>query len=377
MRVAIVVGDLFGPLAAVGRVAQFEAVALADAGHEVVCITATPGQLPRVRVEAVRRWISRLDSLRRVSAEVSFAAAVCLRLRELEPLDMIVVHGAGPCLGALPFGRRRAIPTVLVLHALIWDRIAGTAHALRRLDVALYRGADRFALRADFTLSVSQYIRTIAIEHGADPSHAMVRRNPVDTTAFAPADGPRPVDVLYVGRLSPEKGVDTFIDAIKALPPMQVVAIGDGRLRGMLEERAQGCVRFVGPVNQAALADHYRAAKICVVPSRSDSFPLVVLEALASGTPVVGARVGGIPELISENENGWLFRSGDADELATTIARALASDLAAYSVRARTSAEPDSLERFRARVPVQYEEMVKLHRAAGARPRRRVRDAHS
>jgi glycosyltransferase involved in cell wall biosynthesis len=116
----------------------------------------------------------------------------------------------------------------------------------------------------------------------------------------------------------------------------------------------------------AALADQYRRAKICVVPSRSDSFPLVVLEALASGTPVVGANVGGIPELIVEGETGWLVPSGDPEALARTIVRALSCDLAAYAVRARAAAETDSLERFQEHVPIQYERIVELHRAAAA-----------
>jgi D-inositol-3-phosphate glycosyltransferase len=366
MRVAIVVGDLFGSLAAVGRVAQFEATALAKAGHDVVCVTATAGDLPATRVEVVGRWISRLDALRRVSAEVSFAGGAGLALRRLQPLDLIVVHGGGPCLAALPFGRRHGIPTVFVIHAMIWDRIAGQVHALRMLDLAFYRAADRVALRADFTLSVSEYIRAVAVRHGATPSRALVRRNPVDTTTFTPGRGDRPVDVLYVGRLSPEKGVDTFVDAAGRLPPLRMVAIGDGRMRGMLEQRAQGRVAFVGPMDIAALADQYRRAKICVVPSRSDSFPLVVLEALASGTPVVGANVGGIPELIVEGETGWLVPSGDPEALARTIVRALSCDLAAYAVRARAAAETDSLERFQEHVPIQYERIVELHRAAAA-----------
>jgi glycosyltransferase involved in cell wall biosynthesis len=128
---------------------------------------------------------------------------------------------------------------------------------------------------------------------------------------------------LVVSRLSPEKGVDVAIEACREVG-MPLVIAGEGPQRAALLERARGQrVRFVGQADDAQLARLRAEAAVALVPSRSaESFGLAAAEALAAGLPVVGSRVGALPELLGEEA---LVPPGDAGALASAITR-LAGD---------------------------------------------------
>lgn len=131
---------------------------------------------------------------------------------------------------------------------------------------------------------------------------------------------------LVVARLSPEKGVDVAIDACRAAG-MPLVVAGEGPERAALSERAgDAAVRFVGHVDDRALAELRAGAAIALAPSRSgETFGLALAEAMAAGLPVVASRVGALPELVDPAE---LVAPGDARALADAIMR-LAGDRAA------------------------------------------------
>ena len=127
----------------------------------------------------------------------------------------------------------------------------------------------------------------------------------------------RPI-VLFVGRLEPLKGLELLIDAVAALEqsaPELVVVGGDAHaaaymatLRARAEARGLGArTRFVGAAPQEQLPAYYSAADVCVVPSYYESFGLVALEAMACGTPVLAARVGGLTSIIQDGVNGYLL----------------------------------------------------------------------
>ena len=130
---------------------------------------------------------------------------------------------------------------------------------------------------------------------------------------------------LVVSRLAVEKGVDVAIDACRIVR-MPLVVAGAGPERHDLQERAAGAdVRFLGRVDDAALAQLRSGAAIALAPSRSaETFGLAVAEAMAAGLPVAASRVGAIPELLDEQA---LVTPGDAEALAAAIAR-LAGDRA-------------------------------------------------
>lgn len=121
----------------------------------------------------------------------------------------------------------------------------------------------------------------------------------------------------YVGRLSPEKGVSTLA-RVAATLPYRLLVIGDGPLAGSLPVTDN--IEYLGKKNWPELKKIVGAARFMVMPSECyDNNPLSVIEALCLGTPVLGAEIGGIPELISSGVNGMTFKSGDSAALADGI----------------------------------------------------------
>ncbi len=128
---------------------------------------------------------------------------------------------------------------------------------------------------------------------------------------------------VYVGRLSAEKGVETLLNVASQLPHTLKLA-GDGPLRKQFEEQYASCknIEFLGHQNAIQVAELLSKARFSVVPSEwYENNPLSVIESLCAGTPVVGARIGGIPELIDES-NGIIFTSGNRAELKAAINQA-------------------------------------------------------
>ena len=133
----------------------------------------------------------------------------------------------------------------------------------------------------------------------------------------------------YVGRLSHEKGVGTLVEAAARLP-YKLKIIGGGPLSEELRiksEELKGNVEFLGFRQWDDIKDIVGKAKFTVIPSEwYENNPLSVIEAECLGTPVLGARIGGIPELIDEDMNGMTFESGNADDLAGKIKAMYSAD---------------------------------------------------
>jgi D-inositol-3-phosphate glycosyltransferase len=143
--------------------------------------------------------------------------------------------------------------------------------------------------------------------------------------------------VLFVGRIQPLKGLSVAVEALaqlRARPGLAstrlVVVGGPSGPHGPAEQRAvhdlvarrglAGAVDFVAPQPHEMLSTYYRAADVCVVPSRSESFGLVALEAAACGVPVVAAGVGGLPSLVDHGRSGFLVEDRDLADYAAHLA---------------------------------------------------------
>jgi glycosyltransferase involved in cell wall biosynthesis len=141
--------------------------------------------------------------------------------------------------------------------------------------------------------------------------------------------------VLFVGHLVPVKALDVLLRAWSMLlkdssvgAHIRLVLIGEGTERDTLEQQARDLgiadrVAFLGPKPQPEVADWIAAADLLTLPSHNEGSPNVVVEALASGTPVVATRVGGVPDLVDDGANGLLVPAGDAPALAAALAAAL------------------------------------------------------
>jgi glycosyltransferase involved in cell wall biosynthesis len=159
-------------------------------------------------------------------------------------------------------------------------------------------------------------------QFGVDPQIFM----PIPHRAAQPtgAADDRPFVIGYAGRLVPEKGLDVLISAATRLPGKWLLSIaGDGPERERLVEMAGvynigGSVRFDGPIASTAMPDYYRSLDVLVLPSRTmhnwkEQFGRTLIEAMACGVPVIGARSGAIPEVIGEA--GLTFPEGDSHAL--------------------------------------------------------------
>lgn len=148
----------------------------------------------------------------------------------------------------------------------------------------------------------------------------------------------RPIDarsrsVVAVGRLAPQKGLfdllDGFALAKRSGTNLCLELVGGGLLQEQLEAHARhlglgpGEVIFVGPADEAGVRQHMIAARGVVLASYAEGLPVVIMEAFALGRPVIAPYVGGIPELVVDGENGWLFPPARPDKLADALIRLL------------------------------------------------------
>lgn len=181
-----------------------------------------------------------------------------------------------------------------------------------------YDGVDAFIVPSQFLGDV------VAPRIGRDRTHLL--RNGIDHTAFEPS----PIDkgyVLYVGRLSAEKGVETLLKAHAAMKhPVPLVIVGTGPMEERLRAQASSLVTFAGYCSGDSLWDKIRESSCLVVPSEwYENAPMTVLEGMAFAKPVVASRIGGIPEQVVHEETGLLFTPGNVEELTHALDSMMAS----------------------------------------------------
>lgn len=307
-----------------------------------------------------------------LAAELAQGGVPLRRLRSPgEPLPL-----AWPRLMALLEERRPILHTHLAAAAVagtVAARLAGaaaiftTVHNLRDWQEGsrhpLRWMARRALERCDRVIAVSEAVRDALLRHAPRlAARTVVVRNGVDLGRVAGARAHRlatrgtlriPADGFVVGavaRLDRSKGLDVLVEAAGAalprIPALRVLIVGDGPERAALEAlaRARGLasiVRFAG--EQPAVAAALGALDLFVAPSRTEGLGLAILEALGAGIPVLGARVGGIPEVIEHGGCGELVDGHDPAEWADRIVR-LAADRAA--LRAMGEGGPARAARF-------------------------------
>jgi glycosyltransferase involved in cell wall biosynthesis len=204
-----------------------------------------------------------------------------------------------------------------------------TLHGISETDypAGLTLGAKLEA--ADFAACVSWFGRAQAMRVTA-PAHwhkfATVRcgLDLPKLPAAPPRTGPRR-EIVCVARLSPEKGHLGLLEAIEPLD-VTLTLVGDGPMLAEIEAAvaAHGMVdrvRFAGRLDEAATLAAIARADLLVLPSFMEGLPIVLMEAMAIGVPVIGSRVAGVPELIEDGVEGLLFRPGDWADLRRAIAR--------------------------------------------------------
>ncbi|QNH61114.1 glycosyltransferase family 4 protein [Hymenobacter sediminicola] len=218
-----------------------------------------------------------------------------------------------------------------------WDAVRRRLYrnsALQTATVAAITGLHK--LLGTWRWGVSRYITLthFARQRYLDSSLQLRPEQLVYKPNFLADPGPPVPDteranhLLFVGRLSPEKGLHTLL-AAAATHALPLVIVGDGPLRTEVEACAAATpsVRYVGPVDAAGVAKAMRNCRALVMPSECvEGMPMVVLEAFATGTPVLAARRGGPGEMVRPGTNGLLFEPGDAEGLAQAAHYLLADE---------------------------------------------------
>lgn len=171
----------------------------------------------------------------------------------------------------------------------------------------------------DVFICPSLFMAEKMAQGGFDRRKLRVLPNFINTEKCRQKRGSKGNYYCYCGRLSHEKGLRTLIEAANALP-YRLIVVGDGPLAQNLKQIAASHVVFAGFRTWNEIAEIAGKARFTVLPSEwYENCPLSVIESLCLGTPVLGARIGGIPELVREKENGLLFESRNIADLRNKI----------------------------------------------------------
>ena len=235
----------------------------------------------------------------------------------------------------LGWAEKRGVPLVTSFHTDIPSYLAG--YGLGGLEPHAWNYLRSFHRRARMSfcpsLTTVAQLRDAGFDHdlrvwgrGVDPDLFNPRRRREQVRERL-APGARHV-LLYVGRLAPEKRVDLLIDAFNGLrgffgEDVALVIVGDGPSGPALRQAGGPGVHFAGYLTGETLADAYAAADLFTFPSDTETFGNVVLEAMASGLPLVAAARGGVVDLVGNENRGLLFPPGDVSALGATIVHLL------------------------------------------------------
>ncbi len=192
--------------------------------------------------------------------------------------------------------------------------------------------------RAAFTACISEFCKSQCMLHAERIDwprlkvvHCGVGRQFEGVVASTPSAEPR---LLFVGRLCDEKGLPLLIEAVarhvEGGGACRLSIIGDGPLKEpiesfIVERRLAGSIEMLGWRSSEEIVDALKATRALVLPSFAEGLPVVIMEAMALGRPVVGTAIAGIPELVRPGVNGWLVPAGSIDALSTAIAEVVAT----------------------------------------------------
>jgi glycosyltransferase involved in cell wall biosynthesis len=338
-------------------------------GGRVVVIGLGPGPLEsQLRAENATTLV--IEKRARLDPSLPFRVA-----RELSRARADVVHTHNPA--ALVYGASAArlakIPVLHTKHGLNPD--PSRRRALRRAAASL----------VDAYVAVTPLLADEAARRNeCDPTRLHVVENGIDTELFhSDPDARRAIrEVLdldpiapvvgSVGRLSPEKNQRLLLDAVAREPSWHVVLVGDGPEREALEAHARGLssarqFHFVG--SRDDVERWISAFDVFALPSLTEGLPLSVLEAMASELPVVATRVGGLPDVVVENETGLLVPSGSTDALHAALGTLLRDPERARSMGLRGRehvVQRHSARRMAERYARLYTDVVQRRRLAMA-----------
>jgi glycosyltransferase involved in cell wall biosynthesis len=210
-----------------------------------------------------------------------------------------------------------------------------TVHGPEEFDDVRELGLAEKIGRAAFVVAVSHYGRSQLCRWTPleEWNKLFIVRCGVDAAFFATSSPcPRDPRFVCVARLSPQKAHFVLLEAVHCLKaeaiPFELVLIGDGPLRPAIEKRIrtlglEACVSVKGWLDEYHVRQAIAGSRLMVLPSFAEGLPVVLMEALAMGRPVITTYISGIPELVEDERNGWLVPPGSVEALADALRTAL------------------------------------------------------
>ncbi len=330
-------------------------------GGEPAVISATMrvlsqnGHEPRLVMKSSR--VLENSILKRMSAfwggiyNISAYREIC-RLIERDRPDVVHVHSVYPMFSpsVLVACRRSNVPVVMTVHShnltcptwyhlykgrVCEDCVGGheyrcvlkncrnnilesSAYALRSTVARRFR---LFHDNVSVLIVLTPFAKAKLLQAGFREDQIAVVPNPASVTEAA-ADPSAGKYVAFAGRISPEKGIDSLLAAAVLMPDVPFKVAGDGPAFLEMKAKAPRNVEFVGKLGSDELSEFYERSRMLVVPSIwFEQFPMVVLEAMGRALPVIGSRIGGLPEIIEEGLTGSLFEPGNPEDLVQQVRR--------------------------------------------------------
>ncbi|HIK06375.1 MAG TPA: glycosyltransferase family 1 protein [Trichormus sp. M33_DOE_039] len=242
--------------------------------------------------------------------------AIGYTLEQFQPDVIHVVNPAVLGLSGIFYSKVMKIPLVASYHTHLPQYLQH--YGLGMLEGLLWELLKGAHNQAALNLCTSTAMMTELSSHGIERVDLWQRG--VDTELFHPdlaslemrdrltQNHPESPLLLYVGRLSAEKEIERIKPILEAIPQARLALVGDGPHRQALEKHFAGTkTNFVGYLMGRELGSAFASADAFIFPSRTETLGLVLLEAMAAGCPVVAARSGGIPDIVSDGINGYLF----------------------------------------------------------------------
>jgi glycosyltransferase involved in cell wall biosynthesis len=360
---------------------------LREAGHEVSEYRRDNGEIKEYstvrRLSLLGRPVWASDSYRDFSA----------LLRQNRP-EIVHVHNTFPLISPSIFWacRREGVPVVHTLHnyrllcpqanffragkpcedcisGAYWQGVAHGCYRNSRVETApvalmltVHRANKTWTRMVDHYITPSAFTRNQFVKAGFPASQITVKPNFVDPDPGAGIG--HGSYALFIGRVSPEKGADTLLKAWRQLPKTHMLRIvGDGPSRERLESEASrdglSNVKFMGRLPHDQAIDAIKNARFVIFPSQLyETFGLGIAEAYACAVPALASRLGAMQEIVQEGQTGFLFESGNVDDLARTVARAWndPAQMRRLGVQARTEYET----KYTAKI--NYRELIEIYR---------------
>jgi 1,2-diacylglycerol 3-alpha-glucosyltransferase len=287
------------------------------------------------------------------------------RLKDFDP-DVIHAHGiAGMCIKSLWLSKDLDIPAVLTFHTMVTDAV--DLYSPLELNPEFLKRVVKIYLRTaiqryDIVIIPAASIRSEIEEIAPNLKNVEIVPTGVDTGRFRPDLDCRGIldrwnlhgnkIILSVGRVAEEKNLDVIIEALpvvkKEFPEVKLLVVGEGpaipKYKALVKSKGiDNDVVFTGFVPKEELPQYYGCCHLFATASTFETQGLVILEAMASGKIVVGARYRAIPEYVIDGETGFLFEPDDVESCASAISKGLRSP-DTVGKRARQFAEECSVD---------------------------------